>query len=84
MKRLVAVLLLATLGACSSGGADTVVQPANPAKTDKSLPPAPPPPPMPEESIVCQADVRLCPDGSPVSRDPAKACAFKPCPGETR
>ncbi len=81
MKRLVAVLLLATLGACSSGGADTVVQPANSPQAGKPLPAAPPPPPMPEEGIMCPADVRLCPDGSTVSRDPAKACAFKPCPG---
>ena len=84
MNRLVAVLLLATLGACSSGSADTVARPADPPKAGKPLPAVPPPPPMPEEGGVCPADVRLCPDGSAVSRDPAKACAFKPCPGATQ
>jgi hypothetical protein len=37
---------------------------------------------MPDEGIVCAADVKQCPDGSTVSRDPARGCAFNPCPGE--
>jgi hypothetical protein len=37
---------------------------------------------MPDDRIVCPADVKLCPDGSYVSRDPSRGCAFKPCPGE--
>ena len=73
MRALAAAMLLGVLAGCGA-----------PAATAKKPSPAgPPPPPMPEEAIVCPADVRLCPDGSFVSRDPAKACAFKPCPGET-
>ena len=30
--------------------------------------------------IACTADVRQCPDGSYVARDPAKNCEFKQCP----
>jgi len=81
MKRLAAVLLLAMLGACTSGGADTVAQPANPPQAGKPLPAAPPPPPMSDEGIFCAADVKQCPDGSFVSRNPANGCAFDPCPG---
>jgi len=77
MKTLVAVLLMAMLGACSSGGAE----PAVPPKAGKPLPYAPPPPPMPEEGIVCPADVMQCPDGRFVSRNPARGCAFDACPG---
>jgi hypothetical protein len=72
MRALVAAMLLASLGACSSGGADTAVKP---------LPYAPPPPPMPEAGIACPTDVRQCPDGSYVGRIPNPACAFAPCPG---
>lgn len=80
MKALVAVMLLSLAG-CGSMGADTAVrQPA----TGKALPAAPPPPPLADDQIVCPADVKLCADGSYVSRDPAKRCAFKPCPGETQ
>jgi len=53
MKRLVTILLLATLGACSSGSADTGLQARRPPKAGKPLPAAPPPPPMPEEGGVC-------------------------------
>ncbi|MHB1188066.1 hypothetical protein [Thiobacillus sp.] len=81
MKSLAAAVLLATLGACSSGGADPVAKPAAPAVAGKSLPYAPPPPPMPEEGGACPADVRQCPDGSFASRNPTKDCAFEPCPG---
>merc|ERR1711963_635562 len=31
--------------------------------------------------VVCPTDVQECPDGSSVSRDPAKDCAFPACPG---
>ena len=84
MKALVAAMLLASLAACSSGGAEPTVKPAAPAKADKPSPYAPPPPPMPEEGIVCPADVRLCPDGNFVSRNPASGCAFDPCPGASK
>jgi hypothetical protein len=50
---------------------------------DKPSPIASPPPPTPGDAIVCPADVRQCPDGSYVSRDPARGCAFNACPGET-
>jgi hypothetical protein len=74
-------MLLASLAACSSGGADTAVKPVASPKAGKLLPYAPPPPPMPETGIACAADVRQCPDGSFVSRNPDHACAFAPCPG---
>lgn len=35
-----------------------------------------------DEMKLCTADVKQCPDGSFVARDPAKNCQFKPCPGE--
>lgn len=34
--------------------------------------------------IVCTTDVRECPDGTYVARDPAKTCEFKPCKGEEK
>ena len=80
MRTLVAMLLLATLGACSSGGAEPVAPP----KAGKLSPYAPPPPPMPEEGIVCPADVMQCPDGSFVSRSPARGCAFDACPSASK
>jgi len=84
MKALVAAMLLASLAACSSGGADTAVKPAVPAKAGKPSPYAPPPPPMPDEGGACPADVKQCPDGSFVSRNPASGCAFAPCPGASK
>jgi hypothetical protein len=81
MKALAAALLLVTLGACSSGGGDAVTKPAAPPVVGKPSPYAPPPPPMPDEGIVCSADAKQCPDGSYVSRNPARGCAFAPCPG---
>jgi hypothetical protein len=80
MKALAAALLLFSLGACSSGGGDAVTQPAAPPVAGKPSPYAPPPPPMLDEGIVCAADVKQCPDGSYVSRNPARGCAFAPCP----
>ncbi|MCL5059745.1 MAG: hypothetical protein M1449_04030 [Candidatus Thermoplasmatota archaeon] len=78
MRALVAAMLLASLAACGSGGVD----PAAPRPAaGKPLPFAPPPPPMPEEGIVCAADVGECPDGSFISRNPVKGCAFDACPG---
>lgn len=67
----VAVALVALAAGCSA--------PA--PKTQKPAPPGPPPPEMPAEGIVCPADVRECPDGSFVARDPDNGCAFRPCPG---
>jgi len=82
MRALAAVLLLG-LAACSSVDAGTATKPAPRPPTDKPLPFAPPPPPMPAEVGSCAADVKQCPDGSYVSRNPANDCAFDACPGNT-
>ncbi|MBD3252231.1 hypothetical protein GF386_00690 [Candidatus Pacearchaeota archaeon] len=34
------------------------------------------------ETIVCAQDVKECPDGTTVSRDPARNCEFPPCKSE--
>lgn len=78
IKRLSALALLLMLGACGPGAP---VSPPSPAT--QPPPAAPPPPPMPGDDVVCPADVKECPDGSYVSRDPARRCAFNPCPGES-
>ncbi|MDQ1316014.1 MAG: hypothetical protein QG662_2123 [Pseudomonadota bacterium] len=72
-RALVAGMMLLMLSACGA----TAPQPVS----GKPSPAGPPPPPMPEDAILCTADVRLCPDGSTVSRNPAKGCAFNACPG---
>lgn len=36
--------------------------------------------PVVAEATTCIMDVQACPDGSYVSRDPAKNCAFRTCP----
>ncbi|TVQ81364.1 MAG: hypothetical protein EA369_00160 [Bradymonadales bacterium] len=33
-----------------------------------------------DEVVFCTMDVKECPDGSFVSRDPSKNCEFFPCP----
>ena len=76
MRALAAAALLLALAGCSTGGA---VKPA-PARP---LPFAPPPPPMASEGLACTQEAKQCPDGSYVGRNPAKGCAFNPCPGET-
>jgi len=35
-----------------------------------------------EEEIVCTQDVKECPDGTTVSRDPLRNCEFPPCKSE--
>lgn len=60
------------LGACSAGLPET-----KPAA--KALPYAPPPPALLDEGAACAADVRLCADGSTVSRTAPK-CEFSACP----
>ncbi|MFP4524033.1 MAG: hypothetical protein ACLFO2_01780 [Candidatus Woesearchaeota archaeon] len=42
------------------------------------------PPPSEEQpsADVCAADVKECPDGSFVSRDPDNDCEFRPCPSD--
>jgi len=34
----------------------------------------------PEKGVVCTMEAKACPDGSYVGRNPAKNCAFNPCP----
>jgi len=74
IKVLIAASLLLTLAAC---GTPFPGQPI----AGKPSPAGPPPPPMPDDPIVCAADVKQCPDGSYVSRNPANGCAFDACPG---
>jgi hypothetical protein len=81
IKALVAALSLVVLTACSSAGADSAAKSTPSAGAGKTLPFAPPPPPLREDGIACPADVKQCPDGSFVSRNPASSCAFEPCPG---
>jgi hypothetical protein len=82
MKALAAAVLLLSLGACGAVGADAAAKPAPHPVAGKPLLYAPPPPPLPDEGAVCAEDIRLCADGSTVSRNPAKGCAFDPCPGD--
>jgi hypothetical protein len=81
MKVFLAALLLVTLAACNPV-LDGTTKPASSATAGKPLPYAPPPPPLPDEVVACAADVKPCPDGSFVSRDPATSCSFDPCPGK--
>jgi len=77
-------VLILMLTACGSAS-EAARQPVSRQGTAATIPaaPVPPPPPIPEEdAIVCPADVKLCPDGSYVSRTPARRCEFDPCPGE--
>gem|GEM_PF-2646118 len=36
------------------------------------------------EQVFCTTDVKECPDGSFVNRDPKANCKFKPCPNESK
>ena len=82
MKAFLSALMLFTLAACNPV-LDTPTKPASRASSGKPLPYAPPPPALPDEVGACAADVRQCPDGSFVSRNPATSCSFDPCPGES-
>ena len=85
MKNLVAAAgLLLTLAGCSPMGADTVTPPVRQSGAGKALPEAPPPPPLADDKKMCTADARLCVDGSYVSRNPDKGCAFNLCPGDSQ
>jgi hypothetical protein len=79
-KVFLTALLLVTLAACNPV-LDAPAKPASSATSGKPLPYAPPPPPLPDEGVACAADVRQCPDGSFVSRNPDASCSFDPCPG---
>jgi hypothetical protein len=61
------------LGACSA-------EPPAAKPAAKALPYAPPPPALLDEGVACAQDVRLCADGSTVSRT-GTACTFAACPG---
>ncbi len=79
-RRLLVILLLAMLSACT--GPETPAEnppgaPSQPATTDRS----------PEQHTaaaqlrVCPKDAKLCPDGiTSVGRDPKNNCEFFPCP----
>jgi hypothetical protein len=41
-----------------------------------------PPAPCTTPADFCLMDMKECPDGSLVARDPQLCCAFRPCPGE--
>ena len=84
MKVLVAAVMLLSLAGCGSTGADTPKPARTPASGKAALPIAPPPPLLADDPIVCTADVKQCADGSYVSRNPNKGCAFARCPGETQ
>jgi len=81
MRVLLATLMLFTLTACNPV-LDSPAKQASSVTTSKPLPYAPPPPPLPDEAVACAADVKPCPDGSFVSRNPAASCSFDPCPGK--
>ena len=78
MRAAVLAALVLALAACSaeppSANPPVRVKPASPPGVDV------PPPPL-DEGRVCTADVQACPDGSYVSRNPDKGCAFNACPG---
>jgi len=66
---------------CAALAGCSVPAPQSPQPPKKVAPAGPPPPPMPAEGPrMCTADVKLCPDGSAVSRNGANDCAFDPCP----
>jgi len=80
LRALTVTLLMLALSACGTEVSTQTSAPSQGASVPAA--PVPPPPPIPEEdAIVCPADVQLCPDGSYVSRNPARRCAFDPCPG---
>ncbi len=56
-----------------------------PAKSGKPSPAGPPPPPMAAEDsqVMCPADVKICADGSTVSRTGPR-CEFAACPAEKK
>ncbi len=85
MIRTVVAALLFGLSASHAIGADLAPPPAPKAVSGKALPFAPPPPSISvEEGVMCAADIKPCPDGSSVIRNPAQACAFDLCPGDTQ
>jgi hypothetical protein len=74
IRALAAAVLLLALAACGT------TLPGSAQGHRKAAPAGPPPPPMPDEPLVCPAEVRQCPDGSFVSRNPARDCEFDACP----
>ena len=79
IRALAAAMLLLTLAACGTPQPGSATGHAE--KPRKAAPAGPPPPPLPEEPLVCPAEPRQCPDGSFVSRNPARDCEFDACPG---
>ncbi|NDP49031.1 MAG: hypothetical protein GZ085_11735 [Sulfuriferula multivorans] len=81
IRVLAAAALAITLAACS---APESLKPVRSSVGKVALPEAPPPPLVADDPIMCPADVKTCPDGSYVSRNSNKGCAFARCPGETQ
>ncbi len=81
MRALASLALALSLAACSPIVAESTSSSGRLPATAKPLPEAPPPPPLADEQRMCTADAKLCADGSYVSRDSTRGCAFKPCPG---
>lgn len=80
MIRFVSALALASsLVACAAPAGPSA--PPAPGSGKPALPKAPPPPVVADDPVMCTMDAKLCPDGSYVSRNPAKGCAFNACPG---
>jgi hypothetical protein len=79
MRALVLTALVLALAGCSadlpSANLPARVKPAPTPGVDV------PPPPLDVSGRFCTADVQACPDGSFVSRNPDKGCAFNACPG---
>ncbi len=78
IRPVVAAVMLLALAAC---GTPLPAGTAFPEGHRKPAPAGPPPPPMRDDPVVCAADVRQCPDGNFVSRNPDNGCAFDACPG---
>ena len=83
IKFLLAAVMGLALAACSSPGTGPS-KPSRGASGKAALPEAPPPPVVADAPIICTADVKQCPDGSYVSRNPDNGCAFNSCPGASK
>jgi hypothetical protein len=84
IRTLAAGLMLCSLAACGSFGTDTPLPHATRSSGKPALPAAPPPPPLPDDPVLCPADVKACDNGRFVSRDSSLDCAFPSCPGEIK
>ncbi|MBT9569296.1 MAG: hypothetical protein IV085_13485 [Thiobacillus sp.] len=81
IRLLLAAALSLGLAACAAPGGDPSAPARKAGSGTGALPEAPPPPAVAEDPMMCTMDAKMCPDGSYVSRNPNKGCAFNPCPG---